>query len=218
MTTTSSEPDRPNQNSAERYCFLHLRGPGNSTAELQQSLPGMLESWHQLGMECWGVWRGLFGLASNELLVMVAAAAEHTEAEFTDVIDARVEVLKAALFEPTLRPHDSTPRDRPGVYVFRFFQILPADVTEFVELSGDAWMTFEDADAYSAEPQGLFRQQTDADTLDMLLVTWYDSLQSWQTSRQPAADARERFARRHQLTRSTSALATMLIPAPDFSG
>jgi len=217
MTTSSSAADQSNQTISDTYCFLHLRGRGNTTAELQQALSGALEGWRELGMVTWGVWRGLFGLASNELLVMVAADGVRDETEFTGMLDETIELRRTALFEPTLRPHDRAARERPGLYVFRFFQIRSADVTEFVELSGDAWMTFENADDYSAQPQGLFRQRTDADTLDMLLVTWYDSLQSWQTSRQPAPDARERFARRHQITRSTWALATMLVPPPDDS-
>jgi hypothetical protein len=45
----------------------------------------------------------------------------------------------------------------------------------------------------------------------MLLLTWYDGLGSWQTSRQPAPDARENFRRRHALTAGTIAYATRLL-------
>lgn len=194
----------------DTYCYLHLQGHGNTTAQLEQTLNELTANWRQRDIQPWGIWRGLFGVASNELLVMLAAAGSRDQAEFTDVIGSRVHVRRVATFEPTLRPLNRTPLERAGVYVFRFFSISAEDADDFVALSGDAWTTFEGADAYAAEPQGLFRQRTDSEELDMLLVTWYDSLASWQTSRAPAAEARERFARRHQLTRRTSALATML--------
>jgi hypothetical protein len=46
----------------------------------------------------------------------------------------------------------------------------------------------------------------------MLLCTWYDGFASWETSRAPAAAARENFRRRHALTASTWAIATRLVP------
>jgi hypothetical protein len=44
----------------------------------------------------------------------------------------------------------------------------------------------------------------------MLLVTWYDGLESWQTSRAPDPAAVENFKRRRALTDGTVALATRL--------
>jgi len=199
----------------DTYCFLHLRGAGNTTTDLVRVLAEeVAPDWRQRRILPWGTFRGLFGIASNELLVVAAAADELTLEDFQVPLEGRATVLRATLFRPTVRPERVAPREREGLYVFRFFRIQEGDVREFVSLSSDAWTTFEHADGYAAEPQGLFRQHnTDADgTLDMLLVTWYDNLASWQTSRQPDPGARERFARRHALTRSTIALATALLP------
>lgn len=196
----------------DTYCYLHLRGQGNNTEQLQSALGTMLPDWRQRGMVPWGIWRGLFGVASNEALVMVAAADLHTVDEFTQSVGAPVQLLRAATFAPTVRPQGRGPCDRPGIYVFRFFTVNAADVNEFVELSTAAWTTFEDADSYAAQPMGLFREISDSEQLDMLLVTWYDSLQSWQTSRQFDANSRTQFMQRQKLTRSTVALATMLMP------
>lgn len=200
----------------DTYCFLHLRGSGNGTGELTRALTEeVVPDWRAQRILSWGAFRGLFGIASNELLVMAAAADELALEDFRAPLESRATVLRGSLFRPTVRPERVSPRQRQGLYVFRFFRVRPGDVEEFVSLSSDAWTTFEHADGYAAEPQGLFRQ-ADADpdgTLDMLLVTWYDNLASWQTSRQPDPGARERFARRHALTLSTIALATALLPA-----
>ena len=87
-----------------------------------------------------------------------------------------------------------------------------ADVDEIAELSRVAWESFEHVDAYSAEPQGLFCQADRSEERGrMLLVTWYDGLNSWQASRNHPAKARENFQRRQQLTNGTVAYATRLI-------
>ena len=87
-----------------------------------------------------------------------------------------------------------------------------ADVEEIAALSQEAWTTFEDTDAYRAEPQGLFCLADRSDERGvMLLLTWYDGLGSWVTSRRPAPAARENFVRRHALTAGTIAYATQLI-------
>jgi hypothetical protein len=201
----------------DTYCFLHLRGEGNSTAQLEQDLVALRTHWHGQDIEIWGYWRGLFGVASNELIVMANAAGERPLKDFESGLGA-LQKLRGSLFRPTLRPSSRARLEKPGIYVFRFFSVLPADVAEFLELSGEAWTSFEGADDFAAQPQGLFREVGDPSggtPLDMLLVTWYDSLQSWQTSRAPAEAARERFVRRHQLTQRTVALATALLTEPN---
>ena len=45
----------------------------------------------------------------------------------------------------TVRPVNDAPRDRAGLYVFRFFDVMARDIDEFVALSGRAWTTFETA-------------------------------------------------------------------------
>ena len=159
-----------------------------------------------LGSASGGSFHGLFGIGTNELFVVtVAPAAIEATADF-DVVDG-------CLFEPTVRPTSPTPMTREGVYVFRFFDIDHANVDEIAELSRDAWKTFETSTDYQAEPQALFAEaERTGERGRMLLVTWYDGFESWQVSRSPPGDARDRFARRHRLMARAIPYATRLIP------
>ncbi|MGE0624061.1 MAG: hypothetical protein AB7I04_04910 [Pseudomonadales bacterium] len=195
------------------YCYLHLRGSGRDQTQLRQALTGqVLGAWRQSGITVWGIWEGLFGVASNELIVMAASAAELTADAFTAALPEGVTALDVLTLRPTVRPDGTAPCDRPGLYVFRFFRVRDQDVDEVAALSREAWETFENTDAYRAEPQGLFRSAVPSATWGrMLLVTWYDGLESWQTSRRPAPEATENFQRRRGLTDGTVALATRLV-------
>jgi len=159
----------------------------------------------------WGIFRGLFGLASNELFLISVGNVDGI-ARRLQALDLVCET-ETLLLEPTIRPTNDKPLTREGLYVFRFFEVDHQDVDEIVALSGQAWLSFEDGDAYAAEPQALFCQ-TDRSTPRgrMLLLTWYDGLTSWQTSRKPAPEAVANFKRRHQLTAGTIAYATQLVP------
>ncbi len=195
------------------YCYLHLRGPGRDQTRLRQVLAEqVLGSWRRDGITVWGVWEGLFGVASNELIVMAAAADDRDAASFTAVLPDDVTALDALTLRATVRPDGTAPCERPGLYVFRFFRVMDRDVEEVAALSREAWETFENTDSYRAEPQGLFRQAVPARAWGrMLLVTWYDGLESWQTSRRPAPEAMANFQRRRELTDGTVALATRLV-------
>ena len=161
----------------------------------------------------WGAFFGLFGVASNELMAITVGS----EAEVAESIAVAQGLAGAVcdaplLLAPTVRPTSAAPLRREGLHVLRFFDVAPAHYDEFVELSRTAWETFEAADGYRAEPQGLFRLRDDAAERGlMLLVTWYDGLGSWQASRHPPAAAGQRFERRGQLATSTVAYATRLI-------
>ena len=199
------------------YCYLRLRGQGRDTAALREALTGeVLGAWRREGIAVWGVWAGLFGLASNELIVVGAAADERSADAFTAALGqgaGALAVRDALMLAPTVRPTSLQPCDKPGLYVFRFFDVLGRDVEEIAALSKTAWETFENTEAYAAEPQGLFRQleQAPEEQGRMLLVTWYDGLESWQTSRAPNPAATENFLRRRELTGGTLALATRLL-------
>ena len=158
----------------------------------------------------WGAFHGLFGVASNELIVVTYGDVDGVnEAIAKQPEVASVETL---LLEPTVRPTEDAPRTREGLYVFRFFDVAHKDVDEIAELSFDAWKDFENTSDYRAVPQGLFRQRdTSAASGKMLLCTWYDGLNSWQASRTPPGEARQRFQRRHTLTQGTIAYATRLL-------
>ena len=197
----------------DTYCYLHLRGEGRDNGLLKAALGEAASAWRQSSIALWGVWEGLFGVASNELIVVAAASGERTEADFTAVLDNdRVTIRDSLLMAPTVRPEGTAPCQAPGLYVFRFFEVATANVAEVAELSRQAWETFENADDYASEPQGLFRPYDQAiESGRMLLVTWYDGLESWQTSRAPDPAAVENFRRRRALTDGTVALATRLI-------
>lgn len=197
----------------DTYCYLHLRGEGRDSSALKEALSEVAGKWRQAGITLWGAWEGLFGIASNELILVAAAAGERAEDDFRAPLAGRaISIRDALLLTPTVRPEGTAPCQKAGLYVFRFFEVATANVAEVADLSRQAWETFENADDYQSEPQGLFRpldQSTESGR--MLLVTWYDGLESWQTSRAPAPAARENFARRRALTKGTLAIATRLI-------
>lgn len=195
------------------YCYLHLRGAGRDPSKLKQALAErVLGTWRRDGITVWGIWEGIFGVASNELVVVAAAADDRTADAFTASLGDDIETVDVLTLLPTVRPDGTAPCDRPGLYVFRFFRVMDRDVDEVAALSRQAWETFERTDAYQAEPQGLFRQAVPSPAWGrMLLVTWYDGLDSWQISRRPAPAATANFQRRRELTDGTLALATRLV-------
>jgi hypothetical protein len=158
----------------------------------------------------WGVFHGLFGVGSDELFVVTKGEVEAVSERLLALDPVReADTLR---LEATVRPTSGAPLGREGLYVFRFFEIANKDVEEIAALSEQAWQTFEASDDDAAEPQALFCQaDRSAERGRMLLVTWYDGLESWQTSRTPHPVAREIFRRRHALTRGTIAYATRLL-------
>lgn len=161
-------------------------------------------------MNVWGTFLGLFGIGSNEFILV-------TSGEVADV-NERLQAVEGVtnvhslLLEPTVRPETDEPRSKGGLYVFRFFEVLHKDVDEIARLSNEAWTYFEDAEDYQAVPQALFCQQDRSkEQGKMLLCTWYDGLNSWQTSREPDPRASANFRARAALTLGTVAFATRLI-------
>lgn len=160
--------------------------------------------------QLWGAFHGLFGIGSNELVVVAAGDVAQLQAQLSAL--PGVAAAETLLLEPTVRPTAFVQRAREGLYVFRFFSVAQADVDEIAALSAAAWRDFEYAPAYQAVPQGLFKQHDrTAAHGKMLLCTWYDGLSSWQASRSPPGEAGERFRRRAELTQSTVAYATRLL-------
>ncbi|MBW2230938.1 MAG: hypothetical protein JRH17_11165 [Deltaproteobacteria bacterium] len=158
----------------------------------------------------WGAFSGLFGLASNELFLITVGDVENLNDRLF-ALDMVVEA-ETLWLEATIRPTSPLPLGRKGLYVFRFFEVANKDVEEIAALSKEAWETFEDTNDYSAEPQALFCQaDRSSDRGRMLLLTWYDGFDSWQTSRKPHPKAQDLFVRRHNLTQGTIAYATRLL-------
>ena len=161
----------------------------------------------------WGLWQGVCGPGAHQLIVM--SAHQSLDDGWHAPTDCAVEAqwrLKA-----TARPQTPHPLTRSGIYVFRNFWLPYADIGQAVELSSAAWQTFEGAEAYSAEPMGLFApaeplQATEECVLHLL--TWYPNFAAWETSRQPDEQAMQRFKARRALTRTTAAVATRLLLPP----
>ena len=197
----------------DTYCFLHLRGEDRNWQPLKETLDGhVVRRWKDAGIAPWGIWYGLFGVASNELIVMAGTESHAGLDDFTAPLAGLADIQRCELLTDTARPVDTRPCTQPGLYVFRFFEVRNEDVEEIVRLSQEAWKSFENVEDYRAEPQGLFCQRDRTEESGrMLLVTWYDGLASWQTSRLPPDSARDNFRRRHNLTRSTVAMATRLV-------
>lgn len=158
----------------------------------------------------WGAFHALFGLGSNELFIVSMGDVEGVHDRLSSL--QSVQSCTTTLFEPTVRPEQEIPLTRSGLYVFRWFDLDLEHVDEVAQLSKSAWVHFEDAQDYQAEPQALFRQSDlSAQRGWMLLVTWYDGLNSWQRSRQQHPSAAEKFRRRHQLMHRAIPFATRLI-------
>ena len=179
-------------------------GPLNLLEAVREGItPALAEQ----GIGCFGVFQGLFGLASNELYVVLNHDGPMPD---VDVAFDQFERVSAVDLEPTVRPTDHSPRIRDGIYVFRWFEVHMKDVDEIAALSNTAWETFETG--FATEVQGLFAQpDRSVDRGRMLLITWYEDLNAWQDSRRPAPEARENFMRRHQLTLEAFPVATRLV-------
>lgn len=159
------------------------------------------------GSKIWGAFSGLFGLASNELILLSYQDDEGAAPPLNP------HAISHEIWQATVRPVEFMPCSQPGIYVFRRFHVASQDVAEVVHLSSQAWQSFIDADRYQTQPLGLFCPPADEHgVVKMMLVTWYDGFSSWQLSRAPAPEATENFARRHALTQTTYAVATQLLP------
>ena len=191
----------------DTFAFLRLTARQGDWQPLHSSLTGRLSP-----EAVWGTFHGLFGVGSNELIAVTVGddASVHASIETARSLD--VDRVEALMLKPTARPTTTKPLTREGLYVFRFLDVANADVEEIASLSDQAWRTFERPDEYQAQAQALFRQQDLSPVRGrMLLLTWYDGLNSWQTSREPPAEAATLFQRRRRLTASSIAYATRLV-------
>ncbi len=209
------------------FLFLHLSAPGLGWQRLVADASAALARDDDVAVV--GTFMGLFGIGSHDAFVLLAAPAadESALARSRAVLPATIDVVDALRLRATARPASAAALQRPGIYVFRFFDVRDGDVEEIVRLSRTAWETFEkpagaqggpDAGSagYASEPMGLFRFADAADREArgrMLLLTWYDDLTSWERSRTPAPEATANFRRRAELTAGTIAYATRLVPA-----
>ena len=176
------------------YVYLRVRLPGAEQTSWLETLDRD---------QIWGVFFGLFGMRNDERIIVTHDA---------DLDTAQVEVLEQFTMTATARPEKFAALDREGIYVNRTFNVLEQHVNEFVNLSKGAWQTFETDEEFSAYPFGLFRPDKEIDGLVPLqLFTWYESLHAWERSRNPDEAASANFARRRELTVTSSAIATRLV-------
>jgi hypothetical protein len=185
------------------YQLFHLKDRVSSNS---LRLINQIQSLHD--SNSWGVFPSLFGLGSNELYWVVMTEATKCPLQADDV-----EILAHTRLQATVRPVAHVSRTRPGLYVYRWFEVAAQHVDEVVRLSGEAWETFEDG--FDTEVQGLFTvspgMRVGHATCSMLLVTWYRDLEVWQASRTPNPEATKRFLARQALLDSAVPIATRLI-------
>jgi hypothetical protein len=184
------------------YQFLHLKDPTHSHP---QSLLAQIKQAAQQseGLQHWGLFPGLFGLATNEVYWLANDAA------LTAVQESDMQVLQRLTLRPTVRPTSFVPPDKAGIYVFRWFEVSESKIDEVVRLSNEAWQSFEGG--FDTEVKGLFTVQGQS-PYGMVLVTWYKDLAVWQASRDPAPEARQNFSARQALLDSALPIATRLEP------
>ena len=128
--------------------------------------------------------------------------------------DPSVASLNIDRLTPAARPQLNDAPRPGGIHVHRWFRIRAETLDEFVGLSIQGWRDFEvrfDANIY-----GLFaaeRKQRDIDdgVLRLLLITRYGDHGVWETSRDPASEAMQSFARRQALTQFSFAASTLLV-------
>lgn len=191
------------------YRVFHLKDRNsNSSVELLKTVEKIQEKLQREGHNTFGLFHGLFGLATNEIYFVLMsddeAADPSIDIERSGLISIDTKVLVA-----TVRPTVDAARTKPGIYVFRWFKVKNRNVDEIANLSDQAWKTFEAG--FDTEVQGLFAE-ADRSTDDgtMLLNTWYRDLTVWEESRRPGQAARDLFMRRHKLTTEATPVATRL--------
>ncbi len=189
------------------FAFLRLTAREGGWQPLHSALTS-----HLAPASIWGTFHGLFGVGSNELIAVTVGDDDVVDASIETARNLDVVHVDALMLKPTARPKSADPLTREGLYVFRFLDVHNADIDEIASLSAQAWQTFESPDEYQAEAQALFCQRDRSEVRGrMLLLTWYDGLNSWQTSREPPAEAAALFQRRRTLTSGSIAYATRLV-------
>ena len=159
--------------------------------------------------ESYGIFTGVFGLATNELYWITTGSGD-TSLLAQGARESGLHVQVALDLVPTVRPTEHSPRNKSGIYVFRWFDVLNKDVDEIAKLSEQAWVTFEGD--FDSQIQGLFAlKDRDDEKGKMLLLTWYKNLTVWQDSRAPSDEARNLFIKRHELTIEALPIATRLL-------
>jgi hypothetical protein len=196
------------------FHWARIAAPGKNFAVLAKSLEETtLPELSREGGKRWALANGLFGLWNHEVILVTSwAKGARPGAFLSGKLPVGASLAESYEFVATVRPETDAPLEDAGVYVHRLFGVDAANVDRFVALSDDAWKTFESASDYQSQPQGLFRQRAHpAEGGLMLLVTWYDRLESWERSRTPPSEAAANFRERAMITTRSVAYPTRLI-------
>ena len=184
-----------------RYHVSQLKHLGaGSLVEDLQALRTQFDS-NTTGATLVGIFTGLFGLASDECLLITKQATLTS-----DTLMQGFEVVQAHHFSATVRPTQTQSFDQAGLYVFRFWTLPGNQVDQLIALSERAWETFEGD--FDTEVKALFRQSTPALQETALLITWYKNFAAWEASRQPDPAAADFFRQRQSLIDQAFPIAT----------
>jgi hypothetical protein len=192
-----------------RYRVIKLKDQASPSAiNLVQALEETRSAIESDQHRIYGVFNGLFGLASNELYC-VLMSDDHVD-DPVPQIGKSLTVMDSIVLTPTVRPTEHVPRTRAGIYVFRWFSVANKnDVEEIADLSRQAWTTFERD--FGVEAQGLWVEaDPSAENCTMLLITWYTNLTVWEASRNADSLATANFRRRQTLTTQAYPVCTRL--------
>lgn len=203
------------------FNYATLTTSGNSWRPWLQTLrEDGIDKLTALGGELYGMWSPIFGLASNQLILMTSwDSPDGVTQHVTEMLTALDGIVSVAhhMVVPTVRPTTNTPPSKPGLYVHRWFLMEPGHVDEAVELSNTAWETFEHT--FEAEVIGFFRTiEPQTELSELMLLNWYPNLAAWEASRNLslAPEARQRFRRRLELSKEMRAIATSLEGAGSY--
>lgn len=199
----------------EYYEYRRIRVAPRSWRRVAPALQERAGAVRAAGGTLFGAFIGQIGLGANEGVVLTAwpdvAGLEKARLAvegIDDVLESRVE-----RFGATVRPTAPVPPAEPGVYAFRFFEILDESWPEFLELSEGAWPSFERTNGVRV--LGFWRSlDVEPPAARVLLLTWYPSLAVWERSRGHHPDTRtepeawQRFLRRAELTEDTVVFTT----------
>ena len=195
------------QSSEHEYTLYHLRYDQNPASQRtwQQRIHDLALSFDPSAHQILGCFYGLFGLQSSDCFCLISGPADSAPTQERLNPSTLMQIPLIA----TLRPTSPQVLDQKGIYVFRFWKIAGDQVDKAVQLSSEAWMTFEEG--FDTEVKALFRQQLKAEEESMLLITWYKNLTAWEASRSPDPAALENFRQRQALMHSVMPIATRLI-------
>ena len=165
----------------------------------------------------YGTWTPQLGLTSRDFIVMYSWPDDKTDqavniAEtFLSSIDD-VAGVNTRRWKPTARPTDDTAPNRKGLYIHRTMAFNVADIPRVIEMSQEAWVTFEAQ--FEAKVYGFFQDMDELDgTTTLTLVSWYRDYSAWEDSRNTEKDPKswEVFYKRGRLTLYSWGISTSLL-------